>query len=143
MKIKLFLLASLLLVIIGCASVSQTKNMSDADYRKLYYDYRALVTKAIKNKNEPSIRQITDEYISKTGNKIFLIGVYQLDSSEKWDVLLYKTNPNEQFILPAIHYAQSDKVNIYRGKGYVLLQSNEIRSSTYKDNICIKMAIKI
>ncbi len=147
-KVKLFLLVPLLLLIMGCASTSNNMDSPVADspdalnkYQKLYYDYRALVTKAIKSNNETNLGQITDEYISKTGNNIFLITVSQLDSSGKWNVLLHKA-ASLRLLLPAVNYAYSDKVYIYRGKGYVMCESNKTRNHSYKDNIHIKMGIK-
>ncbi len=142
MKKTVVLLTSLLLVIMGCASALQTKNMSDSDYRKLYYDYRALVTKAIKNNNEANLEQITNEYISKTGNIFYSITVSQLDSSGKWKVLLYKKTPLKIKSMASVHYASSDKAYIYRGEGYVLVESNKTRNHIYKDNIHIRMMVK-
>ena len=143
MKIEFFLLPPLLLVVVGCTSMFQPKNMSDSDYRKLYYDYRTLVTKAIKNNNEANLEQITDEYISKRGNIFFSITVDHLTPSGKWKRLLYKRTSLEIRKMAMINWGTTDKVNIYRGEGYVLLESNEIRQrSTYKDNIHIRMEIK-
>ena len=143
MKVKLFLLAPLFLVIVGCSSIFQSKNMSDADYRKLYYNYRALVTKAIKSNNEANLEQITDEYISKKGNIFYSITVSQLQPSGEWKVLLYKKTPLQLSSMASVHYGFSDKAHIYRGKDFVLVESNKIRNHTYKDNIHIHMVIKL
>jgi hypothetical protein len=107
---------------------------------KLYYDYRALVTATINNKNEANLSRITDEYISKTGKKIFLITVSKLDPLGKWKVLLHKTNPGTPK-LPKIHYVSSKSVHIHKGKDFVLFESNKMNGS-YKDDIHIRIAIK-
>jgi len=140
MKKAVVLLTPLLLLIIGCTSIFHPKEVSDSDCRKLYYDYRTLVTKAIKNNNEANLKKITDEYISSTGRDIPLIIVYQ-KSSGKWNELLHISKDWRTF-LPQVNHGITDKVNIYRGENYVLLESNQIRSSTYKDNIYIRMVIK-
>lgn len=143
------LLLPALLFLFGCTSSIFQTEMSDSDYRKLYYDYKALVVEATKNKNVANLQKITDEYISETGKDVFLISVSQLDSSGKWNVLLhnYRNVKRKDEImpiaLPAIHYAHSDKVNVYRGKGFVLIETNEIKAYTYQDDIYIRIAIKI
>ena len=151
MKNTALLFVLLLFVIIGCKSTSDSvarpQNLPDSDsvdaeYQKLYYDYRTLVTETINSNNETTLSQITDEYISKTEKNIFLITVSQLDPSGKWRVLLHKTDPNMPSKLPNVHYAYSGKVHVYKGKGYVLCESNKTRNRTYTDNIYIKMAIK-
>jgi len=136
-RILLWVVCAIIIVTFtACSSIFQS-NMSDADYRKLYYDYRALVTKAIKSKNEANLRKITDEYISKTGKNIFSIAVFEGTRS----VLQYRPT-RVRILLPAVNYASSDKAHIYRGEGYVMCESNETRNHTYKDNIHIRMGFK-
>lgn len=150
MKAKLLLLALLLFVMVGCASTHDSmvlhKNVpatdsADAEYQKLYYDYRALVTETINSNNEAHLGRITDEYISKTGKNIFLITISKLNASGKWNVLLRKTDPNTSIKLPKIHYASSRTVHIHEGKDFVLCESNKTAGS-YKNDIHIRIAIK-
>lgn len=149
MKIKLLLML-LLILVAGCTTSSKVTrpdnvpiaDSADVDYQKLYYDYRALAVTAIKNNREANLDRITDEYIKKTENRIFLITVSKLDSLGKWNVLLHKTDPDTSIILPKIHYAYSERVHIHKEKGFVLCESNKTKNRTYRDNIHIRMAIK-
>jgi len=151
MKIKLLSLMLLFFVAAGCVrttnELTQPTNVSAedyaaAEYQKLYYDYRALVTTAIKNNDQANLNRITDEYANKVGKDIFLVTISRLDSSGKWSVLLHKTDPNTHISLPKIHYAYSERVHIHKGKDFVLCESNKTENRTYADNIHIRMAIK-
>jgi len=141
MKSAMFLLGLLFLVLGGCRPAGS----ADAEYEKLYYDYQALVTEAIKGNHGADLSRITDDYGKKVGRDIFSVRISKLDSSGKWSVLLNKKEPTSgttpPIKLPNINWASSDRVHVYLGNGYVLCESNRVNGA-YQDNIHIQMAIR-
>jgi hypothetical protein len=141
MKSAMCLAGLLLIALGGCKPAGS----ADAEYEKLYYDYRALVTEAIKGNHEADLSRITDDYGKKVGRDIFSVRISKLDSSGKWSVLLDKKESTNgttpPIMLPNIHWASSDRVHVYRGEGYILCESNRV-NGTYQDNVHIRMAVK-
>lgn len=130
----------LLFFIAGCL-LSADKEPTDTDYQKIYYDYRALVMAAVKNKEETMLPNITDKYARKKGVDFYLVTISKLNPKGKWEVLLRKTDPSVSINPPKINFAPSDKVYIYKGKNFVLLESNKI-DRKYKDNLHIRLVVK-
>ena len=141
MKSAMFLPGLLLFVLGGCKPAGS----ADAECEKLYYDYRTLVTEAIKGNHEADLSRITDEYGKKAGRNIFSVRISKLDSSGKWSVLLDKkelsSGTTPLIKLPNINWAPSDRVHVCLGNGYVLCESNRVNGA-YQDNTHIQMAIK-
>ena len=135
----LILIAMGIVMAFGCRATKLRSG--DANYKDIYYRYRALVEKAITTGAEIRLPQMTTDYFNKTGRSVLLITVSKRDPQGKWLVLLNEFPAARQTKLPEVHYREPEDVHIYKTENYVLLQTGKSNNRDYPGGLYISMAI--
>lgn len=114
-----------------------------AQYEKMYFDYRALVTEAINSTNGASLHRITDDYIAQTRNSIVAVHVSLMDSVGNWRGVLSRYDRSRPYPMAAINFGKPEPVHIYEmNGGFFSCESGMTTNRTYSDNIHIRMVIE-
>lgn len=122
-----------------CAEIT-TQEFSH--YEKIYYEYNQIISEAIKQKTD--MENTTEEYFKNIKEKLLTITIYKITVDGKWEKVFDRFDNDYLILLPAIHYASSERVHItkhpWEDIEYILIKTNQAQQQD--SGLRITIAIK-